>query len=105
MSNSNTTIVIAISVLLSSALTLGIIIGVPPIREILKGPPGEEGPIGPKGIQGSQGEQGPIGHPGEEGHRGLKGDKGSQGPIGPQGPQGETYNPEYTWNLNYTASW
>jgi hypothetical protein len=62
---------VLISIVLSSTFTLGLISGVPQIRELLRGP------MGPKGEQGSKGEQGLKG---EEGPIGPKGDKGDPAP-------------------------
>jgi hypothetical protein len=68
--------------LVSTLLTSGIILGVPQVRDTLRGP---EGPIGQTGAQGPVGLQGPKGGTGEQG---VKGATGPAGPTGAQGPQG-----------------
>jgi len=66
-------IAIVTASLVSTLISSCIILGVPQVRETLRGP---EGPIGVTGAQGSTGPQG------------AKGDTGSQGPIGLQGLRG-----------------
>ena len=67
---------VIISVALSSAATYAMVMYLPQIQEILRGPPGEQGLVGP---QGPAGPVGPIGPQGEPGPRGY---------TGPQGPPG-----------------
>jgi len=71
--------------LVSTLLTSGIILGVPSIRETLRGP---QGPIGETGAQGSTGSQGPKGDTGLQGPQGIQGPTGAKGAQGPQGIQG-----------------
>jgi len=71
--------------LISTLLTSGIILGIPQIRETLRGP---EGPIGATGAQGLTGAQGPKGDTGSQGPQGPQGIQGSTGATGAQGPQG-----------------
>lgn len=71
--------------LVSTLLTSGIILGIPQIRESLRGP---EGPIGLTGVQGLQGPQGPKGDTGSQGPQGAQGSTGATGAQGPQGIQG-----------------
>ncbi len=68
--------------LVSTLLTSGIILGVPQVRETLRG---STGPIGVTGAQGLVGPQGPKGATGDQG---AKGATGPAGPTGAQGPQG-----------------
>lgn len=56
--------------LVSTLLTSGIILGVPQVRDTLRG------------------AQGPIGLTGAQGLQGVKGDTGAQGPVGATGAQG-----------------
>jgi hypothetical protein len=77
--------------LVSTLLTSGIILGVPSIRETLRGPQGPIGVTGEKGSTGSQGSKGDTGLQGPKGDTGLQGPQGIQGPTGAtgvQGPQG-----------------
>jgi len=71
--------------LVSTLLTSGIILGIPQIRETLRGP---EGPIGLTGAQGPTGPQGPKGDTGLQGQQGSQGIQGATGATGAQGPQG-----------------
>lgn len=61
MEEETKTIVTAVllSVALSSLFTVGVITGVPQIREMLRGPQGPEGEQGPIGPKGEQGDPGP----------------------------------------------
>jgi len=68
--------------LVSTLLTSGIILGIPSIRETLRGP------IGVTGAQGSTGSQGPKGDTGLQGPQGIQGPTGTTGAQGPQGIQG-----------------
>lgn len=87
-------LIVASSTVLSSAITTGLIIGVPIIRDTIQGEEGLQGQQGIQGIQGIQGSQGPkgetglMGPPGPQGEQGPKGDTGVQGPMGPEGPYG-----------------
>jgi len=85
---------VILSVFLSTATSFGMIVGVPTVRELLRGPLGPEGPQGLQGPQGEIGPQGPIGP------------QGSEGPIGRIGPKGEKGDP---WILDgewvYIEGW
>ena len=84
-------ITILVSSLIGSAISSSIILGIPTIRETLRGPEGPQGlqgVAGPQGSMGVQGATGPQGPKGENGTRGPQGPTGAQGPQGPQGPTG-----------------
>lgn len=74
--------------LVSTLLTSGIILGVPQVRETLRGPEGPIGATGAKGPIGLTGPQGAKGDTGLQGPQGPQGIKGSTGATGVQGPQG-----------------
>ncbi|MCX6642031.1 MAG: hypothetical protein NTV15_01410 [Candidatus Bathyarchaeota archaeon] len=71
--------------LVSTLISSCIILGVPQIRETLRGP---EGAIGVTGAQGPTGSQGVKGDTGLRGLQGLQGPQGIQGPTGAVGAQG-----------------
>ena len=75
--------------LVSTLLTSGIILGIPQIREALRGP---EGPIGLTGAQGTTGLQGPKGDTGSQGQQGVQGVQGVKGATGSTGAQGAQGN-------------
>jgi len=79
---------VILSIILSTLTTSALIISVPTLREMLRGPPGPQGPQGPPGPQGEPGPQGP---------------QGEQGPPGPPGPPGEPYTFGKTWS--YITGW
>lgn len=64
MKEETKTIVTAVllSIILSMLITVGVITGVPQMREMLRGPQGltgERGPVGPVGLKGNKGDPGP----------------------------------------------
>ena len=73
-------IIVIITSLVSSMVSIGVLLGVPQIREMIRGPQGIQG------IQGVQGIQGPQGIQGIQGAQGIQGLKGNTGPQGIQGP-------------------
>lgn len=81
MDTSTLIMVVILSVIISTATSVGMIIGVPTFRELLRGPQGPEGPQGSQGVQGEMGPPGPIGP------------QSLEGPTGPIGPKGETGDP------------
>ena len=83
-------ITILVSSLAGSAISSSIILGVPTIRETLRGPEGPQGQQGISGLQGIAGPQGATGSQGPKGDNGTQGPQGPQGPTGAQGPQGPT---------------
>ena len=88
MSSNSLNVVIA--VLLSVVLSVGVIMYVPQVQEVLIGPQGEQGISGESitGLQGRQGVQGIQGVTGDVGPRGSIGLTGSQGATGETGAQG-----------------
>jgi hypothetical protein len=83
MKASQVVIIVLLTSVLSSAISVGLMLGMPTFREVLRGPQGIKGE---QGIQGIQGIQGQKGEQGIQGIQGIKGDTGIQGPVGPQGP-------------------
>jgi len=81
---------VLIAIVFSVILSIGIIMTVPQVQDVLRGPQGEPGPQGEQGIQGVQGIQGEMGPRGYPGLIGPQGETGDTGPIGPQGIQGES---------------
>jgi hypothetical protein len=84
--------VIAISILASSAISVGvsmILMAGPQGPEGPQGDTGPEGPAGPRGELGVTGPVGPAGATGATGPQGEKGEKGDTGATGPQGEKGE----------------
>lgn len=77
---------LAVTILVSSAISIGtsIMLAVGP-----EGPQGEQGETGPQGPQGVAGPAGAPGAPGATGATGPAGADGEDGDIGPQGLQGE----------------
>ena len=83
-----------VSILASSALSIGL------ATQLATGPQGSKGDTGPQGPKGDTGPQGSTGSTGATGLQGPKGDtgpQGSTGPTGATGPQGPTgiLNPDY----------
>ncbi len=74
-------LIVIAATLLSTCLTAGMILGIPQLREALRGPQGEQGIQGIQGTQGIQGPQGTQGAQGLQGPQGLKGDTGATGPL------------------------
>lgn len=82
---------VVMSVIASTLVVLILILGVPAIRESIRGPQGIQGPEGtqgPQGVQGIQGVQGELGPEGPLGITGPIGPQGYQGIQGPEGPEG-----------------
>jgi len=78
--------IIVITSLVSSVVSMGVLLGVPSVREMLRGPQGIQGEQGIQGLKGDTGAQGLTGPQGPQGIQGIKGDTGIQGPVGSQGP-------------------
>jgi hypothetical protein len=92
-------IAIVCASLVSTLISSSIILGVPQIRETLRGPigpigvTGAQGPIGPQGVKGDTGLRGLQGLQGPQGIQGLTGATGVQGSQGIQGLQGPSKIP------------
>lgn len=78
-------VVIVISILASSAISVGTSMM---LASVSRGPEGLQGDIGPQGQKGATGNTGPQGPQGLTGPIGATGTTGSTGPQGPQGSQG-----------------
>jgi len=76
---------IIITVFFSVILSTGIVMTVPQLKDILRGPQGEPGPQGVRGLQGPKGDTGDSGPKGDTGPQGAQGIQGEPGPIGPPG--------------------
>ena len=68
--------------------TVEVIVGPPPVIEIVEGAPGPPGPAGAQGAEGPAGPDGPPGPDGPQGDVGAAGPQGLQGVPGPEGPPG-----------------
>ena len=60
-------IAVVLSVILSTAISYGVIMTVPQVQDVLSGPQGELGSQGVQGLQGPQGDTGPVGPEGSIG--------------------------------------
>jgi len=75
---------VLIAVIFSTGISMGIMLGVPAVRQMITGPQGLQGIQGIQGIkgdQGIQGIQGQMGTTGATGATGIKGDTGATGPL------------------------
>jgi hypothetical protein len=93
-------VIIVITSLVSSVVSMGVLLGVPSVREMLRGPQGIQGEQGIQGLKGDTGAQGLTGSQGPQGIQGIKGDTGIQGLVGPQGPAWQ-----FSGQWDYVKSW
>lgn len=81
MTNTKLIGIVLLTVVFSTVISMGMMLGVPAFRQMITGPQGIQGIQGVQGIQGLKGDQGIQGIIGATGATGAKGDTGAQGPL------------------------
>jgi hypothetical protein len=96
---------IVITILASSAISIGASTMLAVGPQGPGGPQGEQGIQGPQGVKGDTGDtgpQGPAGTTGPQGEKGDKGDTGETGAAGPEGPPGNAIRYVIEGSFNVT---